>query len=293
MFSIKSSQTFKHLLIALLTLVLVSACNFQRTVKNRVINADTLIMLSDLQSIRLKTPDFSLYAAYRFTKPNGLLNVYIEGDGRSWVSRYQLSSDPTPINPVALRLAIIQAEQSKDDNIAWLARPCQYQANRLDFSCDPKYWSSHRFAQKVVDATNVAIDKLMQKSGANKVRLIGFSGGGAVAVLVAAKRDDVDSLVTIAGNLDHQQVNDYHHVSSLTGSLNPKDIATKLKSIPQMHFIGRNDEVIPIEISRDFISIQKGTCAKQVIVAGVEHINGWKTQWPDLLGSITKDLNCE
>ena len=292
MFSIKTSQIFKHLLIVLLTLVFVSACNSQRAVKNRVINADTLIMLSDLQSVRLKTPDFSLYAAYRFTKSSDLLNVYIEGDGRSWVSRNQLSSDPTPINPVALRLAIIQSEQSKDDNIAWLARPCQYQANRVDFSCEPKYWSSHRFAQKVVDATNIAIDELMQKSGTSKVRLIGFSGGAAVAALVAAKRNDIDSLVTIAGNLDHQQVNDYHRVSSLIGSLNPKEVAMQLASIPQVHFVGVNDEVIPGVVADDFIKVQENNCAKKVLVLTAGHIDGWVDYWPSAVNRLEDSLSC-
>ncbi len=65
---------------------------------------------------------------------------------------------------------------------------------------------------------NVAIDKLKQKYNSEKLQLIGYSGGGAVVTLVASQRSDVISLVTIAGNLDHQTWTKHHKVSPLTGS---------------------------------------------------------------------------
>jgi len=276
--------------------VFVSSCGSSRSFENRVIHADSIIYASNLQSTQLKTPYFSLYGVYHFPKPKGLLTVYIEGDGRSWVSRYQLSSNPTPINPIALRLAVIQSEQQADENIAWIARPCQYQPIKGDVNCASKYWSSHRFSEKVIQSTNNAIDQLVQKSGATSVRLIGFSGGAAVAVLVAARRDDINSVVTIAGNLNHEEVNLYHKVDLLRGSLNSIDVVDKIKHIPQVHFIGSDDEVIPAKISTDFIRAQKvtkGTCAKQVIVPSVGHIDGWIIHWPILNRFLGTRLSCE
>jgi len=273
--------------------VFVSSCSSSRSHENRVIHADSIIYTSQLTPLPIKTTYFELHAAYHFPEPDGLLTVYIEGDGRSWVSRFQLSSNPTPINPVALNLAVIHTEKYPNTNTAWLARPCQYQPVRGDVNCEPKYWSSHRFSEQVIGSTNIAIDQLMQNSSAKKVRLIGFSGGAAVAILAAARRDDVDSIVSVAGNLNHEEVNLYHKVNLLRGSLNSIDVVDKIKHIPQMHFIGSDDEVIPTKISTDFIRAQKVTCAKQVIVPGVGHIDGWITHWPILSSSLGTRLSCE
>jgi dienelactone hydrolase len=289
-------KTLQWLSVVVFFLLFVVSCGSNRSVQNRIISADNILLTSKLQPVQLKTPYFSLHAAYHSPKRKGLLNIYIEGDGRSWVSRYQLSSNPTPINPVALRLAIIHADKNPNENIAWIARPCQYLPAKRDVNCESKYWSSHRFSEKVIQSTNDAIDQLVQKSGATSVRLVGFSGGAAVAVLVAARRDDIDSVVTIAGNLDHKQVNEYHGVTPLLGSLNPKDVVDKIKYIPQVHFIGSDDEVIPVKISTDFIRAKKGlkdACAKQVVVPSVGHINGWTMHWPMLSSSLGDQLTCE
>ncbi len=48
--------------------------------------------------------------------------VYIEGDGRAYVNRRTPSNDPTPGNPMALRLAL--ADPSL--RVLYLGRPCQY-----------------------------------------------------------------------------------------------------------------------------------------------------------------------
>ncbi|MBT6479066.1 MAG: alpha/beta hydrolase, partial [Gammaproteobacteria bacterium] len=47
-------------------------------------------------------------------------------------------------------------------------------------TCESRYWSSHRFSEKVVASMNEAVDQLMKESGAKQLRLVGFSGGGAV-----------------------------------------------------------------------------------------------------------------
>ncbi|MGA1373146.1 MAG: alpha/beta hydrolase, partial [Pseudomonadales bacterium] len=39
-------------------------------------------------------------------RAGGNLTIYIEGDGFAWATASQPSTDPTPINPVALRLAL-------------------------------------------------------------------------------------------------------------------------------------------------------------------------------------------
>ena len=66
------------------------------------------------------TSYFNIYSLEK-TRNNGKLIIYIEGDGMSWIDRFTISSNPTPSNPTAFRLALID----EHDNVIYLARPCQ------------------------------------------------------------------------------------------------------------------------------------------------------------------------
>lgn len=208
------------------------------------------------------------------------LTVYLEGDGLAWRTLSRPSSDPTPVVPVALSLALAQ-----DDGMAVaLARPCQYTMESASGECDRRYWTSHRFAPEVIAATDQAISRLKELSGAGSLRLVGYSGGGGVAVLVAAGRDDVQELITVAGNLDHDAWTTLHGVSPLTGSLNPRDVAARLTRLPQRHFVGARDRIIPPGIAEGFLARQgRENCTALFLVEDVDHQQGWAERWPDLL----------
>lgn len=64
------------------------------------------------------------------------LSIYLEGDGFAWFNSRQPPPDPTPLDPMALRLA--QAQPS--GNATYLGRPCQQ-----------RYWPHQRFGE---DATS-------------------------------------------------------------------------------------------------------------------------------------------
>ena len=51
----------------------------------------------------------------------------IEGDGAEWPGKFQPPADPTPDNPLTLRLAL----RDPDTPVAYIGRPCQY----LDHDC--------------------------------------------------------------------------------------------------------------------------------------------------------------
>jgi dienelactone hydrolase len=177
--------------------------------------------------------------------------------------------------------------------VAWIARPCQYlrkgEANR----CGKKYWSSHRFSEYVINSINQAVDQLKEKSKRSKVVLIGFSGGGAVAALVAARRSDVAGVVTIAGNLDHKWVNSHHGVTQLSGSLNPINIATRLSTTPQIHFVGKKDKVIPSQVATRFIKRGSADLCAEKILVDATHLKGWVERWRLLLDRwLTSPLKC-
>jgi pimeloyl-ACP methyl ester carboxylesterase len=210
-----------------------------------------------------------------------MLNIYIEGDGRAWLNKHTLSDDPTPSNPVALKLAV--ADQG--GNIAYIARPGQYQR----VSCDAKYWSASRFAPEVITSMDQAIDQLKAGSGAKAVALTGYSGGGAIAVLVAARRADVVALRTVAGNLNTTAWCAYHHVSQLDGSLNPLDAAFKTANIPQRHFIGNKDKIMPAIIAESFVKAEGDKDASRITrVKSASHNEGWEGQWKELLSMSCK-----
>ena len=109
-------------------------------------------------------------------------------------------------------------------------------------------------------------------------------GGGAVAAILAAQRDDVASLRTVAGNLDHRAHSAHHNVSYLEGSLNPPDFAAKLARVPQYHFIGGQDSVVPPGVLHSYLqSLGATSCAQYEFVQEAEHDKGWVNIWPDLL----------
>lgn len=184
------------------------------------------------------------------------LNIFIEGDGKPGV---------------ALRLA-----QNIGGNSVYLGRPCQYMiGNRLN-SCNKALWTSHRYSRSVINSMSRAITAMKLRFGADKVRLVGFSGGGTVATIIAALRHDVDLLVTVAGNLDHKRWTDFNEIDPLIGSLNPVDYSKALESVPQIHLIGERDHVVPGSVLTSYLSRLKSLDNVQsYILVGADHTCCW------------------
>lgn len=216
------------------------------------------------------------------------VTIYIEGDGRSWINKNTISPDPTPLNPLALKLAQLDS----NSNVVYLARPCQYTSHVKDEFCNPHVWTDERFSPKVIAAMNEAVDQIKAFANADKVHLVGYSGGGGLAVLMAAHRKDQDvlSIQTIAGDLDIVAMSEYHHASPSPSSLNPKDYAYAVKHIPQTHYVGGKDTVVPVFIAQGFLkALQQSQCDNQVhhsskdlsyakikIIEENDHHHGWE-----------------
>ena len=202
------------------------------------------------------------------------LTIYIEGDGLSWVNITSPSSDPTPLNPMALKLALNDPAPS-----VYLARPCQY-TRKKDLHCSQQYWTNKRFSAEIIEATNQAIDQIKRQLNAKNLILVGYSGGGAVAALIAAQRHDIKHLFTIAGNLDHVYWTSMLHLSPLSGSLNPRDFQEQLQHIPQTHFVGAKDNVINESVVRSYTSYfptdKKPTV---IVVPEFDHQCCWVINW--------------
>lgn len=245
---------------------------------NPRLHADTLAQQTGLQREEIAAGRFVLTAYVRITQPAQPLTVYIEGDGRAWLSRTQPSADPTPHNALGLQLA----GADRAANVLYLARPCQFTPMERNPDCAIPYWTGKRFAPEVIAAMDAAISHYTVAMPAPRLNLVGYSGGGAVAVLLAARRHDVASLRTVAGNLDHDAVNRWHKVSPMPESLNPIDVAAQVGRIPQRHFSGAEDRVVPTDVARDFVTRAR-PCARLSVVAGLGHESDWAAAWPRLL----------
>lgn len=185
-----------------------------------------------------------------------ILNIFIEGDGEPGV---------------ALKLA----QETGGDSV-YIGRPCQYlKATRFN-SCSRELWTSHRYSQAVVDSMDLAITEIKNRYQANQVRLIGYSGGGAIASIIASKRGDVALLVTVAGNLDHEWWAEFNDAAPLTGSLNPIDYSAALQNVPQVHLTGDHDSVVPGSVLMSYLAkFKTRDKVKSYLVGGADHTCCW------------------
>jgi hypothetical protein len=201
-----------------------------------------------------------------------VLRAYIEGDGKAWLNRRRPSSDPTPVEATAFVLAARDTAPA----VAYLARPCQFTDSEERRNCSPVFWTSARFSEPVISDISAVLDRAMHEAGAHRLELVGYSGGGAVALLVAARRDDVDLVVTVAGNLDHAFWTDLHHVSPLRDSLNPADFTRRLEAVNQIHIVSADDAVVPPAVVASYMGrMDDPSRVRVVTVHGLAHTDDW------------------
>lgn len=270
----------RGLAAAFLLLQLLGACGTVPSPQQRLTHANVLAASGGWESNRISAGRFELVAYTPVSiRQDDMLTVYIEGDGFAWLSASQPSLDPTPRDPLALRLALAHPE----GNVAYLARPCQF-VDATRTRCPQRYWTDARFAREVIDASSEAIDEVMGRFGATRLILVGFSGGAAVAALLTVNRQDVERLVTVGGNLDHQAWTEFHRVHPLSGSLNPADHIEELESVPQWHFVGGEDDVMPPALVRAFVSrFSSPQIARTHVEPEFDHHCCWVEHWPRLL----------
>lgn len=194
--------------------------------------------------------------------------VVIEGDGRAWLNMHEPSMDPTPVDPVGWRLA----KDVSQKTVLYLARPCQYlNSDELD-ACSVTDWTDGRFAEKWVQRLNAAVDQAKRMSSARQIVLAGYSGGGVMAALVAARRDDVALLMTVASPLDHAAWTTHHKVTPLHASLSVVAVQQELARLPQLHVVGADDKVVPPFLMQDFLRrYPSDTPAELVTLPGIDH----------------------
>ena len=218
-----------------------------------------------------------LLALARQSRPSDTLTVYIEGDGAPWVTPWHAPSDPTPLKPLALALAAADLAPA----VAYLGRPCQYPKAGALASCNPAWWMERRFAPEVLAAYDRTLTQLKAQLGAQRLRLVGYSGGGVIAALLAVQRPDVERLLTVAAPLALNDWTTWHALTPFAPASDPSWQAGPFP--PSVHWVGQGDTVVPPAIVARFIAKKGG---QMVSLPGYDHQCCWARDWAHLVSSV-------
>lgn len=270
----------RHLAGIALLLPLFSGCAaFQSPAET----ADAIATAHGFFKKKFNAGQFTLTGYLKSTGEAGTLTVYIEGDGAAWEAPGVPPEDPTPRKPVGLLLAVRDGGQ----HVLYVARPCQFVEAASNGHCGSVYWAGGRFNEKVVAALDSAIEAGRRLSGTSRVTLIGYSGGGVLAALLAARRTDVAGLMSVASPIDHAAWTTFHKITPLSESLNPAEFSDRLKGLPQVHFLGTEDGVVPAGLLEGFAKrMGNPPSARFITIEGFDHQCCWEERWGELRGLL-------
>lgn len=206
------------------------------------------------------------------------LHVYLDGDGTPWIRGRIVADDPTPRLPLTLDLMVQDPAPS-----LYLSRPC-YGIEERPTACSPYLWTHGRYSAEIVASMHSALSRIVENEGIDSVVLIGYSGGGTLAMLLAPRVRQVRAVITVAGNLDIDAWTTFHEYSPLSGSLNPVAEAPLPADVVQVHYVGERDKNVP---PRLVAAVARREVAASVrIVPEFDHECCWRRDWVRLLASL-------
>jgi len=236
---------------------------------------------------------FNLNAWERMHERGQTATVYI-GDGAhkdltDGSFNLALIETPTPDNPVALHLA--SRDQSK--NSAFIAQPCQYIKDPDAKGCAPQYWREDRFSPTVMDSFNRALQDMKLRYDLTGFHLVGHGSGANVAGVLAVLREDVLSFRSVAGNLNPDYTIQYHQSTPLSAdAMLASNYGAQLATIPQHHFIGAADKLVPPGTYHSYRQALGLTeCVSYSIIQDADHDLGWVQLWPQLRALVPSCKN--
>lgn len=221
----------------------------------------------------------ALFEHRAWFKPGGgdQLHVYLEGDGHTQLADGRIPADPGPIGTLVLELL------AQDDAPALLlGRPCHH-GLAASPGCDARMWTTRRYSPAVVHSLAAALGAFRAQHAHSGMVLIGHSGGGTLAMLLAPDVPGLRAVVTVAGNLDVGAWTALHGYSPLDG-LDPARAAPLPVGIAQRHWAGSDDHEVPPALSAHAVARQPGACL--VVLENIGHTRGWAAVWKDVLRTI-------
>lgn len=206
------------------------------------------------------------------------LHVYIDGDGTPWIAG-RPADDPTPRNAMMLRLMSLDPFSS-----AYVGRPCYHGMHSID-ACSSRFWLSQRYGEEVVASLTGVIKQLLRSGRYQHAALIGHSGGGALAVLLASRLPETVAVVTVAANLDLVAWATYTEDDDLKDSLNPAALAPLDSSIRQYHFAGGKDDIVPPALMANTV---KRLGSNLIVIDDYDHVCCWERLWANILDNVAE-----
>ncbi len=248
-----------------------------------LLRAQRIAEQAGLEEALLPGAGFQHRAFLRLTEDSTLLTVFIEGDGSPWVEHGQRPAvDPSPHNPLALKLAA-----KTPGSVLYLGRPC-YFGLQHEPECSDIYWTSARYSARVVASLAAATNEFAQHHGIRRILIVGYSGGGSLAVLMAPQVPAAAAIVTIAANLDTDAWTQYHGYLPLYDSLNPATRAPAAQPLIEWDLSGLRDTNVPYSSVRSYFD--RVPSARNLRYPEFDHVCCWVRLWPEVYGDIRRQL---
>jgi dienelactone hydrolase len=252
-------------------------------------SAQTLARSNGLAPLLLQGTGFQHHAFAAVRGPPGLLVLFIEGDGSPWIrgwwpwSGWRIAADPTSRQPLALELAV-----ATPASVLYLGRPCYLEVRRPS-ECSEPLWASERYSSAIVASMSAAAATYIAEHHFEQVLIVGYSGGGTLAALMARNLPHASGLVAIAGNLDPDAWAQLHGYLPLQGSLNPSLEPPLPADLKQWYLVGERDSNVPAAATaRYFARVPKDRVWSY---ARFDHKCCWVEAWPSIFASIAVQLD--
>jgi pimeloyl-ACP methyl ester carboxylesterase len=207
-------------------------------------------------------------------RPTGTLHVYVDGDGTPWLAG-RPATDPTPRDPLMLRMMAADPAEA-----LYLGRPC-YAGTAGDAACAPRLWTRDRYSPEVVASMRAAI---RAAAPGRPVGWIGYSGGGTLSLLLAARAEETRFVLTIAADLDPRLWGRAIAHENLDDSLSLAEVSVR-PTIHQLHMLGAEDRVMPPLVMLPAAARLGITLA---VVPNFDHSCCWERFWPATLASVDR-----
>ncbi len=243
---------------------------------------DRLSRQADLARLIVPGVDFEHVVYRTTTEPDSeLLFVYLEGDGRPGAGGgTRPSSNPTTRRPLALELMTSAGRTS-----IYLARPC-YNGLHDAARCTSPMWTTARYSDAVVSSLCAALERYAAGGNVRGVVLVGYSGGGTLAMLMAPRVRNLRGVITVAANLDVGAWARLHNYSPLDQSLDPA--REPALDVPVVHLVGERDTNVPPAILAPYFAAHPS--ASVVREPAFDHRCCWVDHWPRLLDAALAEL---
>ena len=212
---------------------------------------------------QIETEHFSIAVWEKKTIQNGEpLRIYFEGDG-----------SPNPYHKVAFDFA----QKDKTPNVIYVARPCQWSDEKL-CKKEPQIYKEARFHPLIIRDMQELTQYLLRKHKAPEAELIGYDGGAVIALNMAV-RVPTQRIITIAGITDVDAYTTYNDLPKMNEDEveNPASQLALLAQIPQVHYVGQNDDITPRRLVERFVGrMQNPVSAVVNVVSGTGHTD-WES----------------